>query len=159
MGESAEGAAVKKTKRKKSAKVSVRQRKFLAEKLNGKSSAEAARAAGYSESVARKADVRITGNAAVQEAFKQLLDRAGITDEKLARRLAEGIDAKETKFFAHEGRVISTRTVIDYGTRHRYLELVLKLKGHLINKHEVTAQLSIAEILASSFGGSTEESK
>jgi hypothetical protein len=35
----------------------------------------------------------------------------------------------------------------DYATRLKYLEVVLKLKGDLIEKRELTGQLSIPEIL------------
>lgn len=47
----------------------------------------------------------------------------------LTKKLEEGLGAKEIKFFAHEGRVVSERTTVDYGTRHRYLETALELHG------------------------------
>jgi len=56
-------------------------------KLQGKSSAAAARAAGYSQSVARKADEIIGGSPHVQAAMTEVLHEAGITDELLAERI------------------------------------------------------------------------
>lgn len=47
----------------------------------------------------------------------------------LTKKLEEGLAAKEIKFFAHEGQVVSERTTVDYGTRHRYLETALELHG------------------------------
>lgn len=48
---------------------------------------------------------------------------------ELTKRLEEGLGAKETKFFAHEGVVTDKRETVDYGTRHRYLETALELHG------------------------------
>ena len=47
----------------------------------------------------------------------------------LTRKLAEGLNATETKFFQHEGEVTDEREVVDFGTRHRYLETALELHG------------------------------
>ena len=62
-------------------------------KLQGKSSAAAARAAGYAESVARKADEIIGGSPHVQAAMTEVLHEAGITDELLAERIWQGLNA------------------------------------------------------------------
>jgi phage terminase small subunit len=118
--------------------------------IEGKTRAQAARDAGYSESTALVAADRIESKPAVQSVFTELLERAGLTDEKLAKRLNEGVDAKETRFFQKDGEVVSTRTVIDYGTRLNYTQTVLKLKGHLVDRIEKNT-LSIAVILAASF--------
>jgi hypothetical protein len=124
----------------KTRKINLRQRKFLKGKIEGKSSAQAARDAGYAESTAMRADEQIASKPAVRGAFKKLMEAAGITDELLARRLKEGIDAKETKFFQKDGLVISKRTVVYHGERRSHLELALKLKGRLIDKHELTGK-------------------
>jgi hypothetical protein len=65
---------------------------------------------------------------AVQEAFRVLLHKAGATDQKLAQRLAEGLDAVETKFFQKEGRVTDSRNVINWSERRNYLELACRIK-------------------------------
>lgn len=65
---------------------------------------------------------------AVMETDKRLKARA------LVRKLAEGLDAKETKFFSDKGIVTDKRDFIDYQTRHKYLETALRLRGDLSNK-------------------------
>lgn len=135
---------------KKSAKPNTRQRRYVKGIVDGKSKAQAARDAGYAESVALKAGDKIESKPAVQSAFRELLEKAGITDEKLAKRLNEGLDAKETKFFQHQGLVISKRTVVDHGARKNYLDTVLKLKGHLVEKHEIIGKVTLAELVAAS---------
>lgn len=42
--------------------------------------------------------------------------------EGLHKKLVEGLNAKEVKFFAHEGVVQDKRVTVDHSTRHRYLE-------------------------------------
>jgi hypothetical protein len=47
----------------------------------------------------------------------------------LLTKLEEGLDATETKFFAHQGEVVSERETIDYSTRRAYLDTALELQG------------------------------
>lgn len=145
------------TEKKNSGKLRLRQQKFIKGKLEGKSSARAARDAGYSATTADHAEREIASRPAVQEEFKRVLEKAGLTQKKLATRLSEGMNAKETKFFAHQGKVIDKRNVVDFGTRLNYATVGLKLHGLLIDRHEITGQLSLAEILAASFGGGEDE--
>jgi hypothetical protein len=56
---------------------------------------------------------------------------AGITDELLAQQLREGLDAREIQFFAKDGVVVSHRTVVDFATRYKYVDLCLRSKGWL----------------------------
>jgi hypothetical protein len=71
---------------------------------------------------------------AVQSALIAAQQAAGISENFLTKKLKEGLDAKETKFFAHEGVVQDQRDVIDFNTRHRYLETAHKLRGDLAEK-------------------------
>ena len=75
----------------------------------------------------------------VMAALIELMDASPkLRNPALLRRLEEGLEANETKFFAHEGEVISTRDTVDYGTRHRYLDTALKLRGELRGDGPVT---------------------
>lgn len=47
----------------------------------------------------------------------------------LLTKLEEGLNATETRFFAHQGEVVSTRKTIDYATRRAYLDTALELHG------------------------------
>src|SRR5215831_17458093 len=66
-------------------------------KLKGKSSAAAARLAGYAPSVQWRADAIIAGSPSVRAAIEALLEMAGITSALLAQRIMEGLTATETK--------------------------------------------------------------
>ena len=65
----------------------------------------------------------------VRDVLVEALTKVGVTPDKLARALADGIDAEETRFFQHEGVVMDSRVVKNWGARHAYLETALNLVG------------------------------
>lgn len=54
----------------------------------------------------------------------------GVTEAKISQRLGEGLDAMETKFFAHEGEVTDERDVVNHGERRKHLVMALEVLGH-----------------------------
>jgi hypothetical protein len=67
------------------------------------------------------------------------MDSAGVTDERLAALMFEGLNATRTFIATHKGRISDRLEVVDYGERRKMVELVLKLKGYLVDRHEVEA--------------------
>lgn len=65
----------------------------------------------------------------VREVLVEALAKVGVTPDKLARVLADGLDAEQTKLFAHEGMIMDARNVTDHPTRHKFLETALTLVG------------------------------
>lgn len=55
------------------------------------------------------------------------MDKAVPLVKKMVQRLEEGLDAKETKFFAHEGKVQDQRNVVDHGTRAGAIKQTMEL--------------------------------
>jgi hypothetical protein len=114
-------------------KLTTRQEKYVSGKLAGKTSARAAREAGYAESVARKADAIIGASPAVQRKLRDLLEGVGVTQQLLARRMREGLDAIETKVFqrrfAADGNELISVDCIDYGERRAMVQLCLEYLG------------------------------
>jgi hypothetical protein len=62
----------------------------------------------------------------------EILHAAGITDELLAERICQGLNAtivsKKTAYARRE-------VLVDYRERRKMVELVLRLKGELTNEH------------------------
>ncbi len=114
----------------------VRERRYVEGRLKGKSKRQSALAAGYSESMADNAGIAIE-NPDVRRAFRELA-RQAVPAEKIVKRLAEGLDAMETKFFQEKGEVTASRDVIAWGERREYLELAAKFGGYFVDKSEVT---------------------
>lgn len=105
------------------------QQKLLVKNLiKGKSITDAALAAGYSEKCPGQ-----VGHAALQaikEKMPQVLAKYGLTDESLIEKYLKPLmEANETKFFAHEGRVTDQKDVIAWGPRRDGLDMAFKLRG------------------------------
>lgn len=66
---------------------------------------------GYSEVTAKEPAKILQG-----KGFQELMAKYGITDDKLAVRLGEGLDANR-------------KDEADYAIRHKYLDTALELKG------------------------------
>lgn len=76
----------------------------------------------------------------VQVYLKAKLEEAGITDNKIFKRIKEGLDAKEQKEFLGAGGVIvKGEKKPDYEQRGKYIDRVLKLKGYLQQAEEGNA--------------------
>jgi len=66
--------------------------------------------------------------------IKQWLEDEGLTENRLKFKLLRLLDAKETKFFAHEGKVTDKREVEALGIQVKALELAMKTKGMLSDR-------------------------
>jgi len=138
--------AKKKTPAKTPKNPSGRQRKYVAGVVHGKSKQQAKRVAGYAESTKGK---DIEAKPAVQSLFTKLLESAGVTDQLLARRIHQGLHANVV---ARETATAKREVLVDYPERRGMVELSLKLKGHLIDKHELRMVRTLEEILEDSHG-------
>ncbi len=63
--------------------------------------------------------------------FKELMEQMGISDEKIAKRLDEGLDATKTIVMGTKSEESFVDIQPDFAIRHKYIETALKLKGHL----------------------------
>jgi hypothetical protein len=117
-------------------RLTVKERKFISGILAGKTQKEAAGIAGLNENYAGA----LLKTEKVQTAFQAILDEAGLTDKALAEKLRSLIDAKETRFFQKDGKVIETREVEAIETQRKTTEFVAKLKGHLIERVEHSSE-------------------
>lgn len=77
----------------------------------------------------------------LQDDIEKWLDESALSDAKLKKLLAEGLQAFETRFFAYQGSVITEKTVIPWEIRRKYLEMALKVKGLFApEKHQITGK-------------------
>ena len=67
---------------------------------------------------------------AVQQYMRKILWQAGVTDEKIAQRIAEGLDATTQKVFCtKDGDIITGEERPDHEQRGKFIDRALKLKG------------------------------
>lgn len=104
----------------------IKQKKALVNLVeNGGNVSKAMLDAGYSPNTA-KTPSKLTESVG----FIQYLESAGVTDEKIARVLNEGLGATKTVVMGIESKESFVDVQPDYQTRHKYLETAIKVKGH-----------------------------
>ena len=76
--------------------------------------------------------------------FQAAMNEAHITPHLLVHKLAEELEANETKFFHHKGKVVSTRTVKSWDVRQSARIDAQKLLGaYPVEKHELDVKRPI----------------
>lgn len=116
--------------------LSPKKRRYVKELSKGKTKKDAAISAGYSETTAAVAKSHIE-TPEVREAFRELIQKA-IPAEKIAQRIAEGLDAEETKFFQKDGFVQDQKNVIAWSERRAYAELASEWGGYFVPRQEIS---------------------
>ncbi len=98
--------------------------------------------------MADNANQKIDKKPAVQALFREVLEKAGVTDELLAKRIYQGLHATAvSKSTANAKREV----LIDFGERREMVELAGKIKGVIVDKVEVDATIGLSELLTESF--------
>jgi hypothetical protein len=114
-----------------------KQREYIKQRIKNPTGTkkDAALAAGYALSTATNSFIVETRD--VREAFKKLI-REKIPGEKIAARVAEGLDAQETIFFQKDGIVCDSRDVVAWGERRAYAQLAAQYGGYFTPQVEMT---------------------
>ena len=112
-----------------------KQQKYLRARIAGKSKKEAAQVAGYSpKNLAQSA---YQTEKLMAQKVSDLYDRHGLTDDAIIEKhLLPLLAANETKFFAHNGKIISQREVKALGIRMAAMRLLAEMKGMLKQEAE-----------------------
>jgi len=119
-----------------------RQHSYLEGVVSGKTKKAAALAAGYSESTART-EMRpaVIERPLVRLALQEMV-RQAIPPEKIVQRLVDGLDATNTVFAKHKGKITDQLTVIAWNTRLLYIGLAAKMAGYYVEGQDLTDELS-----------------
>lgn len=95
---------------------------------------KAALEAGYTESMAHNATAKIMPG--VRKELQDALARR-VPLKKLVDRIAEGLDARETKYAQKDGEFTDEIEVVAWEARGRYAELAAKIMGYLVVQVEM----------------------
>ena len=135
--------------RKISKKLTLKQRRFVSEYTNPEgegfgNQTKAAELAGYSQLAPAQAGHRLMRNGEIEGEVERItnrelnhvLDAAGVTIEKLAKRVNQGLNAKETKAFIHQktGEVVYSKRMIAHDIRMKAIRLAAELRGDFAPK-------------------------
>lgn len=136
-----------------------KKQKYLKNRAKGMSKKQSALKAGYSESVAKSVNAHIE-TPDVKLAFRQAIENHA-PYQKVALRVAEGLDAMETKFFQKDGFVMESKDVIAWSERRMYAELAAQMGDYWTPKvHNQVGLFVIAPpvaVLESVFGAEMDE--
>ena len=125
--------------------LAVKERRFLEAYLEGKPLAECAKYAG-----SRAKDnnsLKVIGHqilTRINLTLGETFDLAGLSDEVIARKLQEGLEAERVHFATFEGKFTDERKTPDVPTRLKATELLGKLRGYFVDRHELTGGGDIA---------------
>ena len=97
---------------------------------------EAARRAGYA--TPEKQGWAVFRTPYVQAALQRRLAAVKLSPTAADLKLAQQLEAMETKFFAHEGVVVDQKEVVNWSARADALEKLLKLQGRFKVEGSVT---------------------
>lgn len=92
---------------------------------------QSAIAAGYSPISAPQTGNRIIKSDNGEKELTRIYDAAGLTVEKLAKRVKQGMNAKETKAFIHQktGDIVYSKPLVAHDVRLRAVRLAHELRG------------------------------
>jgi hypothetical protein len=122
-----------KSAEKVSAKLKPRQARFVREAAKGQTIEQAMIKAGYAPSTAKQGLAGVSQSKEIQELLRSEINRQ-IPVSKLVDRIAEGLDAKEFKFFASDGHIVDKVAVPDYKERREYIALAAKFGRYFEEK-------------------------
>ncbi len=112
--------------------LSLKQRRWLDAYLSTGNATEAARRAKY-----KAKDDRSFGVIGIENLRKlkihvqSYLDEIGLSDEAIKLKIVQGLSAKETKYWAYEGKVTDEREVEALSIQAKYCEMGAKIRGLL----------------------------
>ena len=107
-------------------KLTLKQRKFIKYYLETGNQSEAARRAGYALAVSGRENML---KPTIKAAFMALLDKKGLTDEKIVDKLMELIEAKKPISVTYGDADEKTADVPDNQTQIKAVELLMKVKS------------------------------
>lgn len=121
--------------------LSPKKQKYVKALANGASKHDAALEAGYAKSVANSVANNIE-TPDVREAFAELM-RLKCPAEKIASRIAEGLDATESAIVVKESGEIVATDYVAWSERRHYARLAAEFGGYYQPKNEDNSAMKV----------------
>ena len=111
-------------------KLTIKQRKWFDSYLKCFNNTRAAIDAGYKNEKHNTVEVIGYQNfRKLRPLIAKWLDEVGLSDEAIKAKIRQGMEAKETKFFADKGIVTDQREVEALGIQAKYADMAAKVRG------------------------------
>ena len=120
---------------------SVKERRFLKAYFEGKPLAECAKYAGSKGK--DKDSLKVIGHRMLMNinlSMEETLTLSGLTDEVLASKLQEGLVADRVYLASFKGKFLDERKAPDVPTRLKAVELIGRMRGHFVDRYELTGK-------------------
>ena len=121
--------------------LTIKEKRFLEKYLQGKPLYECAKYAGSkSNDRASLTNIGYLTMRKLDISMEEILSLNGITDQRLAEKLNEGLDAKTRYRGTWRGDIVESDPFPDTSNRLKALELAARMRGLFIDKHELTGR-------------------
>ena len=97
---------------------------------------KSALAAGYSLTSSPQTGNRIVNSHNGERELNRIFDAAGLTTEKMAKRVRQAMDAKEARPFIHQstGNIVYSKKIASHDIRLRAIRLAAEMRGDMAPK-------------------------
>ncbi len=109
----------------------VRRNRLVKALMDGENLRDAAISTGLSPATAQSQASDILKHPDAQRTFIRILEERGLTDEFLADKAKQLLEAQTAHFFSKDGKVVDERYTPAHETQRKTLELTTRLKGYL----------------------------
>ena len=131
----------------------MRRAKILQAAIEGKDIRKAAIETGLSPKSAGQQASQILNSPLAQRTLKMILAERGVTDECLAQKIRDLMDAKQTLYFQNDGQVTDERQIEALETQRKTCELVAKLKGLLREQSQLDINIGLMGLVVAAVRG------
>lgn len=125
-------------------------RKAAKDVVMGKPVRQVMRDIGYADSTADKNQGALLENPEFKDQVGLIRAALLVKDKKIFQKVAtvlsDGLEAQETKFFSHLGKIRETRNVVNFGERRQYAELVARIFGEFYQKEDETKKGNVINL-------------
>lgn len=125
----------------------LRRRKIIEACLDGKDLKEVAISTGLSPKSAASQARQILSEPNVKSSFVSILEEQGLSDEFLAKKAKDLLEAETHHYFSKDGVVVDERTSPAHETQRKTLELVGKFKSHLKDKQDSDTSSALMQVV------------
>ena len=122
--------------------LTTRQVRYLTARARGLTKQASKIETGYTPNVSTCVIERGGG---IKKGLRSALEAAGLTDDFLAKKIAEGVKATKLQYFTANGKVSDKRSTPDYDARHKFTKTALEIRGDL-QSEGVNLQLGIVQV-------------
>jgi intergrase/recombinase len=135
----------------------IRRNRLVKALFNGECLKDVAISTGLSPKTAGSQATNILKHPQALKTFIRYMEENGISDDFLAAKIYNLINAKKTEFFQKDGVVTDQREVEAIETQRKTLELATKLKGHLKERSAGDIIINLMQMVVQAVRNEEEE--